>query len=96
MVVAEGAQAKDGHRELLAPAEVGHAERLGGMGESIAHALSREHRQGDPRGGAGASAARRQPNLFRPPGGLRFGAAAVRALDEGHSGVMVSLGGRTA
>src|SRR5450830_756882 len=39
IVVAEGAQAKDGHRELVAPAEVGHAERLGGIGEHVADAL---------------------------------------------------------
>jgi 6-phosphofructokinase 1 len=92
VVVAEGAQAKDGQRELLAPAEVGHAERLGGMGERIARALT--ERTGKEtrvvvlghllRGGS--------PTSFDRLSALRFGAAAVRALDEGQSGIMVSLG----
>jgi 6-phosphofructokinase 1 len=92
VVVAEGAQARDGHRELLAPAEVGHAERLGGVGERVAHALT--ERTGKEtrvvvlghllRGGS--------PTSFDRLSALRFGAAAVRALDEGQSGIMVSLG----
>ena len=39
VVVAEGAKAKDGVLGLVAPAEVGHAERLGGIGESVANRL---------------------------------------------------------
>lgn len=91
VMVAEGAEPKDGHREVLAPAEVGHAERLGGMGERVAKAL--QERTGKDarvvvlghllRGGS--------PTSFDRLAALRFGAAAVRALDEGHSGVMVSL-----
>jgi len=92
VVVAEGARPADGHRELLAPAEVGHAERLGGMGEHIAHELA--ERTGKEtrvvvlghllRGGS--------PTSFDRLAALRFGAAAVRALDEGQSGIMVALG----
>ena len=92
VVVAEGAQAKDGHRELLAPAEVGHAERLGGIGERIANDLA--ERTGKDtrivvlghllRGGS--------PTSFDRLAALRFGAAAVRALDQGCSGIMVALG----
>jgi 6-phosphofructokinase 1 len=92
VVVAEGAQARDGHRELLAPAEVGHAERLGGLGGVIAQALG--HTTGKDtrvvvlghllRGGS--------PTAFDRLAALRFGAAAVRGLDTGLSGVMVSLG----
>lgn len=91
VVVAEGALARDGAREVLAPAEAGHAERLGGIGERVAKALQ-QHTGKDARvvvlghllrGGS--------PTSFDRLAALRFGAAAVRALDEGRSGVMVSL-----
>jgi phosphofructokinase-like protein len=92
VVVAEGAQPSDGQRELVAPAEAGHAERLGGIGERIGHAL--QERTGKDtrvvvlghllRGGS--------PTAFDRLSALRFGAAAVRALDEGQSGIMVALG----
>lgn len=92
VMVAEGAQAKDGHREVLAGAEVGHAERLGGIGERVAQGLA--ERTGKEtrvvvlghllRGGS--------PTAFDRLAALRFGAAAVRALDAGQSGVMVALG----
>jgi phosphofructokinase-like protein len=92
VVVAEGALPCDGHRELLAPAEAGHAERLGGIGECIGHAL--QERTGKDtrvvvlghllRGGS--------PTAFDRLAALRFGAAAVRALDQGQSGIMVALG----
>jgi 6-phosphofructokinase len=91
VVVAEGALPSDGHREVLAPAEAGHAERLGGLGERVAKAL--QERTGKDarvvvlghllRGGS--------PTSFDRLAALRFGAAAVRALDEGKSGVMVAL-----
>ena len=63
VVVAEGAQPRHGQRAVLAPAEIGHAERLGGMGEHVAQELRRLHRQGRAGGGAGPFAARRQPHL---------------------------------
>ena len=91
VVVAEGAQAHHGQRALLAPAEVGHAERLGGVGERIAQDLTQ--RTGKDarvvvlghllRGGS--------PTAFDRLAALRFGTAAVRALEEGLSGVMVAL-----
>ena len=91
VMVAEGAEPVDGHRAVLAPAEPGHAERLGGIGERVARAL--QDRTGKEtrvvvlghllRGGS--------PTSFDRLAALRFGAAAVRALDEGRSGVMVSL-----
>ena len=39
VVVAEGAQPRQGQRAVLAPAEIGHAGRLGGMGEHVAAEL---------------------------------------------------------
>jgi 6-phosphofructokinase 1 len=88
--VAEGAAPVGGTRTVAAPS-VGQAERLGGIGAKVAADLEaltgRESRAvvlGHLlRGGSPTSLDR----LL----GLRFGAAAVRALDEGHSGVMVAL-----
>ncbi len=93
VVVAEGAFPRDGQRALQAAAEAGHAERLGGMGEQVALALGA--RTGKDarcvvlghllRGGS--------PTAFDRVAALRFGAAAVRALEAGRSDVMVSLTG---
>ncbi len=91
VLVAEGAEPIHGHREILAPAEIGHAERLGGVGERIARVL--EERTGKDvrvvvlghllRGGS--------PTSFDRLAAMRFGTAAVRGLEEGRSGVMVAL-----
>lgn len=88
--VAEGAKPVGGERTVAARA-VGQAERLGGVGVKVAAELEaltgRESRAvvlGHLlRGGSPSSVDR----LL----GLRFGAAAVRALDEGRRGVMVAL-----
>jgi phosphofructokinase-like protein len=91
VVVAEGAQSARGQREVAAPAGVGHAERLGGIGAWVEAQL--EQRTGKEcrsvvlghllRGGS--------PSAFDRVVASRFGAAAVRALADGHSGVMVAL-----
>lgn len=91
VVVAEGAAPKHGHTELLEAAEIGQAERLGGLGEQVAKAL--QERTGKEtrvvvlghllRGGS--------PTAFDRLAAMRFGAAAVRGLDDGLSGVMVAL-----
>ena len=91
IVVAEGAVPKEGTRALVAPSEIGHAERLGGVGEQVGQALA--ERTGKDtrvvvlghllRGGS--------PTAFDRLAALRFGTAAVRALEEGLSGVMVAL-----
>ncbi|NTV75565.1 MAG: 6-phosphofructokinase, partial [Holophaga sp.] len=91
VMVAEGAAPRDGARLITAAAETGHAERLGGMGDQVCKAL--QERTGKDsrcvvlghllRGGS--------PTSFDRLAALRFGAAAVRALDEGYSGVMVAL-----
>ncbi|MGE5468160.1 MAG: 6-phosphofructokinase [Ignavibacteria bacterium] len=92
VVVAEGAEAVHGQRAILEPAEVGHAERLGGVGERVAKAL--HERTGKDtrvvvlghllRGGS--------PTSFDRLAAMRFGTAAVRALEEGQTGIMVALG----
>ena len=91
IVVAEGAVPKEGARALVAPSEIGHAERLGGVGDQVGQALA--ERTGKDtrvvvlghllRGGS--------PTAFDRLAALRFGTAAVRALEEGLSGVMVAL-----
>ena len=91
VTVAEGARPADGHRAVLEAAEIGHEERLGGEGDRVARTLQ-ELTGKDARvvvlghllrGGS--------PTTFDRLAALRFGAAAVRALAEGHSGVMVAL-----
>lgn len=92
VVVAEGAQPRDGQRVVQEAAATGHQERLGGMGELVAKGL--QDRTGKLsrtvvlghllRGGS--------PTTFDRLAALRFGAAAVRALEEGQSGIMVALG----
>jgi 6-phosphofructokinase 1 len=91
IVVSEGAQPINGHRAIVEAAEIGQAERLGGIGERVAKGI--EERTGKDtrvvvlghllRGGS--------PTSFDRLAALRFGAAAVRALDDGHAGVMVAL-----
>jgi phosphofructokinase-like protein len=90
VVVAEGAKALGGGVSVTGKA-VGQAEKLGGVGDKLAHQL--ETLTGKEartvvlghllRGGS--------PTSFDRLVALRFGAAAVRALDEGQSAVMVSL-----
>ena len=90
VVVAEGAAPKGGSVSVLGKA-IGQAEKLGGIGAVVAQGL--EELTGKEarvvvlghllRGGT--------PTAFDRLLGLRFGAAAVRALDEGEAGVMVAL-----
>jgi len=90
VVVAEGAAPKDGSQSIVEHA-VDHAERLGGIGHTVAEELTRLTGKEARtvvlghlvRGGTPMAADR----LL----GSRFGAAAVRALDEGQNGVMVAL-----
>jgi 6-phosphofructokinase 1 len=90
VVVAEGARPIGGSASVIEH-ELGRAERLGGIGEKVAHELQeltgRETRLvvlGHLlRGGSPTTSDR----LLA----LRFGAAAIRALEEGQSGIMVAL-----
>jgi len=91
VVVAEGALSQHGHRALVAPAEVGHAERLGGVGEQVAHALAQRSGKDTRVVVLGHLLRGGSPTAFDRLAALRFGAAAVRALDTGLSGVMVAL-----
>lgn len=91
VVVAEGAYPLHGTAAVLATTEAGHEERLGGIGERVAAALAA--RSGKDvrvvvlghllRGGT--------PTAFDRITAMRFGTAAIRALDAGLRGVMVAL-----
>lgn len=91
VVVAEGAKPKGGGMVTLGQKEVGREVKLGGISYLVAEeiekrtgketrCLSLGHLQ---RGGS--------PTTFDRLIALRFGAAAVRAIQEGHSGCMVAL-----
>ncbi|MEW5987428.1 MAG: ATP-dependent 6-phosphofructokinase [Chloroflexota bacterium] len=90
VVVAEGARPIGGDVSVVGK-EVGRADRLGGAGERVAREI--ENLTGKEtrlvvlghllRGGS--------PTTFDRRISLRFGAAAVRALEEGESGCMVAL-----
>jgi len=91
VVVAEGAQPRDGTRTVLEPAEAGQAERLGGMGDAVAKGLKNLTGKDTRLVVLGHLLRGGSPTTFDRLAALRFGAAAVRALAEGQSGIMVAL-----
>jgi 6-phosphofructokinase 1 len=91
VVVAEGAKEADGQRAVLEAAGIGQAERLGGIGEWVAKSLQDITGKDARVVVLGHLLRGGSPTSFDRLAALRFGAAAVRALDEGQSGVMVAL-----
>ena len=91
VVVAEGALPAGGGRTVAEEKTAGKAERLGGVGQKVSAELEKLTGKESRvvvlghllRGGRPTS----QDRLIS----LRFGAAAVRALGEGRSGIMVAL-----
>lgn len=90
VVVAEGAKPKDGNLSVISK-EIGRAERLGGIGEKVAAELQELTGQESRAVVLGHLLRGGTPTTFDRLLSLRFGAAAVRALAEGYSGVMVAL-----
>ena len=90
VVVAEGAKPIGGDVSVLGKA-VGQAEKLGGIGEKVAHELQERTGRESRTVVLGHLLRGGSPTSFDRNVALRFGAAAVRALDEGQSAVMVSL-----
>ncbi|ETW24762.1 6-phosphofructokinase [Mycobacterium gastri 'Wayne'] len=88
--VAEGARPIGGEVSIVGKS-VGQAERLGGIGAKVAAELERMTGREARTVVLGHLLRGGSPTSFDRLLGLRFGAAAVRALDEGHSGVMVAL-----
>jgi 6-phosphofructokinase 1 len=90
VVVAEGCAPRDGHRSVIGQ-QYDQAERLGGIGEQIATQLTAMTGHETRTTVLGHVVRGGTPTAHDRILGNRFGAAAVRALDEGHSGVMVAL-----
>ncbi len=91
VVVAEGARPAGGTMVLREAAGAGTVDRLGGIGERVAHAIAERtgketrtmvlgHLQ---RGGS--------PTTFDRLLALRFGSAAIRSISDGEFGVMMSF-----
>jgi len=92
VVVAEGAQPLKGVRSVQARAEVGRAERLGGIGAQVEAELARLSGKECRTVVLGHLLRGGSPSAFDRVCASRFGAAAVRALADGKGGVMVALG----
>ena len=90
VVVAEGAKPKGGEVSVVSR-EVGRAERLGGIGERVSSELQKITGKECRLVVLGHLLRGGSPSTFDRLVALRFGAAAVRALGEGQSGVMVAL-----
>ena len=91
VVVAEGAMPKDGHLSVKDQAITGTAERLGGVGETVSAQLKDLTGKDVRTVVLGHLLRGGSPTANDRLISLRFGAAAVRALDEGASGIMVAL-----
>lgn len=90
VVVAEGAKPIGGTTSVLEH-EVGRAERLGGIGETVGKQIQQETGKETRVVVLGHLLRGGTPTTFDRLISLRFGAAAIRALEEGKSGVMVAL-----
>lgn len=90
VMVAEGAKAKDGTVSVISK-EMGRAERLGGIGQKVADELQTLTNKETRVVVLGHLLRGGSPTAFDRLIALRFGAAAVRALEEGQRGVMVAL-----
>jgi 6-phosphofructokinase 1 len=90
VVVAEGAKPVDGNVSVISK-EIGRAERLGGIGERITEELQQLTGKETRLVVLGHLLRGGSPTANDRLIALRFGAAAIRALDEGHFGVMVAL-----
>jgi len=90
VVVAEGAIPKDGERSVIAKSH-DQEERLGGIGSRVATELERVTGKEARTVVLGHLLRGGTPTSLDRLLGTRFGAAAVRGLEEGHRGVMVAL-----
>lgn len=90
VVVAEGATPRGGHVSVVEK-EAGKDERLGGIGEKVAYELSKITGKETRLVVLGHLLRGGSPTAFDRLTALRFGAAAVRALEDGASGVMIAL-----
>jgi 6-phosphofructokinase 1 len=90
VVVAEGAKPIGGKTSVVEQ-EAGRAERLGGIGEKVAAEINAITDKETRVVVLGHLLRGGTPTSFDRLIALRFGAAAIRALEEGQSGVMIAL-----
>lgn len=90
VVVAEGAKPQDGQVSVVEK-ELGKAERLGGVGDKVAKQLEALTGQETRVVVLGHLLRGGTPTAFDRLISLRFGAAAIRALEQGQSDIMVAL-----
>ncbi|MGH9132619.1 MAG: 6-phosphofructokinase [Ilumatobacteraceae bacterium] len=90
VVVAEGARPLHGERSVIGKS-IGQEERLGGMGAYVAAELERLTGKEARTVVLGHLLRGGTPTSLDRLLGMRFGAAAVRGIEEGHRGVMVAL-----
>jgi len=90
VVVAEGARPRGGTYSVVSK-ETGRAERLGGVGETVAHEIQEVTGKETRCVVLGHLLRGGSPTTFDRLISLRFGAAAVRALEAGQTGIMVAL-----
>ncbi len=93
VVVAEGAKPIGGNSSVIGK-EAGRAERLGGIGEKVAAEIQEITGKETRVVVLGHLLRGGTPTAYDRVIALRFGAAAVRALQEGLSSVMVALSGQ--
>jgi len=91
VVVAEGAKPVGGQRLLKTGADSGRVERLGGIGELVAEQLHERTGRDTRAVVLGHLLRGGSPTSLDRLLALNFGAAAVRGLAEGKTGVMVAL-----
>lgn len=91
VVIAEGAKLKGGAISLIKERVAGENERLGGAGERLTAQIEKLTRREVRCVVLGHLLRGGTPTTFDRLLSLRFGAAAVRALEEGQSSVMVAL-----
>ena len=91
VVAAEGACAVHAQHLLQEQAGTGYVERLGGVGEDLARRLQEKTGKEARAVVLGHLLRGGSPSAFDRISAMRFGAAAVRALAAGHSGIMVAL-----
>ncbi len=91
IVVAEGAKPKGGDMSFAAEKEAGRERQLGGAAETVAGEISRRTGKETRHVVLGHLQRGGPPTTFDRLLALRFGAAAVRVLVEGKTGVMVAL-----
>ena len=91
VLVAEGARAQGGTVTVREGKHAGMAERLGGVGDKVAQEIQTITNKETRAVVLGHLLRGGSPTASDRLMALRFGAAAVRALEQGHSGVMVAL-----